>query len=30
MKQVKVVLVGSPLDVAAMLRVVDVLMEQGR
>ena len=29
-KQVKVVLVGAPLDVAAMLRVVDVLMEQGR
>lgn len=29
-KQVKVVLVGSPPDVAAMLRVIDVLLEQGR
>jgi excisionase family DNA binding protein len=29
-KQVKVVLVGSPMDVAALLRVVDVLIEQAR
>jgi excisionase family DNA binding protein len=29
-KQVKVILVGAPLDVAALLRVVDVLLEQGR
>jgi excisionase family DNA binding protein len=29
-RQVKVVLVGAPLDVAAMLRVIDVLLEQGR
>lgn len=29
-KQVKVVLVGSPMDVAALLRLVDVLLEQGR